>query len=136
MLINHVLFPKYVQRSFEDKRQKGKHLSNLNLHLFCKFFCRVILSRSSFIPTSIFHKDPFFYHFQHGIFFLSTAFYSRHVSFFFANLQSPKIYIFFLKKTNKTLVFSIIHFLFKMNYHPTSRKKQNEKLFFFYFFKN
>ena len=119
MLINHALFPKYAQWSFEDKRQKGKHLSNPNLHFFS---CRVIPSRSSFIPTSILRKNLFFFvfFFRHGTFFLSTAFYSRHVSFFSISIQHSKNIFFRL--------------LFKIKQHLTSRKEIEWETIFCIFF--
>ena len=109
-----MLYYQSMHKNLEDKERK-KHNSKLDrFFIFFKFslFGRVTLSRSSFIQTSIFRKNPFFfYHFQHGIFFLSIAFYSRHVSFF-ANFQStPKMS--FSKKTNMTLIFLIFHFYSK-----------------------
>ena len=56
------------------KRQERKHLSNPSPHLFCKFFHRVTLSRSSFIHTSIFSKKLLFDYFQHGIFIYNSLF--------------------------------------------------------------
>ena len=116
------------------KRQKRKHLSNLSPHLFCKFSHRVILSRSSFIQTSIFRKNFsfFFGHFQHGIFFINS-FYSRYVKFF-VNFQITKSI--FLKKANNTLVFSIFS-SFIQSKTPSYFEKETEwETIFFLFFKN
>ena len=114
MLKNVQLIMFYYQSMHDEtlkkKRQKRKHLSNPSPHLFCKFSHRVTLSRSSFIHTSIFRKNFFFFfdHFQHGI-FLITAFYSKWSHFFLFNI--PK-YI-FLKKMNKTLTFNFLIFYCK-----------------------
>ena len=61
--------------------RQGKHISNL-IRVFCKFSCRVILSRSSFIQTSIFHKNFFLVIFN-TVYFLIIPFYSRQNIFFY-----------------------------------------------------
>ena len=53
-LINHVLFPKYAQWSFEDKWQKGRHPSNSSSHLFLQIFS------SSHTISIIFYSNKHF----------------------------------------------------------------------------
>ena len=94
-LINHVLFPNYAQWSFEDKRQKGKHLSNLSPH---PFFLQIFSSSHTISIILYSHKyffvktssSFFFYHFQHGIIF--NSFFIPNMSVFF---QIAQKYIFF-----------------------------------------
>ena len=103
--------------------RQGKHISNL-----IRFFFANFLFESHYLDHLLFKQAFFVKNFFLIIFntviFLTTPFYSRHNIFFTISK------IFFLKKTNKTFIFSIFHFLFKIKYHPTSRKKQNEKPFF------
>ena len=68
-------------------------------------------------------------------FFFTNTFYSRHVSFFFFCQFSNLPKVFFLKKTNKTLVFSIFFSssFIQSKHHPTLGKKQNENYFFVFF---
>ena len=124
-----MLYHQSVRKNFEDKERK-KHISNL-IRFFHSFFSLLIgphyLIHLLFKQPFFRKKTSFFDHFQHGMFFLSTHFYSKHVIF---------SKYFFLKKTNKTFIFSIFHFLFKIKYHPISRKRQNEKSLFCLFFKN
>ena len=78
-------------KNFEENRQKGKHLSNPSLLLFCKFSHRLTLSRSSFIQTFFVNENHFFT-FNSIIFFSTTPFYPKHVNFF-QNIYFLKIEI-------------------------------------------
>ena len=110
----------YFQVCIMKLWQKERHLSNPSSHIFCKFSHRVTLSRSFFIQTSIFCKK--------FSFFNTFLFLTCHHFFLHFSLNTQNI---FLKKTNKTFIFLIFfYFLFKIKHHPTSRKKQNEELFF------
>ena len=133
-----MLYYQSMHKNFEYKERK-KHISNLIQFFFIfQFFStfsllgRVTLSRSSFIQTNIFRKKKtLFFFIIFNMAFFSTPFIPD-MSVFFVNFQLLKNIYFFLKKMNKTLVFSIFHLLFKVKHHPTSRKKQNEKLFIFF----
>ena len=137
-LINHVLLSKSAQK-FEDMERR-KHTSNLIQFFFFNFFQHFHFQVEShyldppLFKQTFFVKKTLFFIIFNTAFFLSTPFYSRHVSFFFANFQLPKNICFF-KKTNKKLTFSFFFYLlFKIKNHPTSRKRQNEKLYFFCIF--
>ena len=82
-----------------------------------------------------FFIKTFFLSFSTWYIFYQLLFIPDMSVFFLSIFNHPKI-LFFLKKMNKTLVFSIFHLLFKIKHHPTSSKKQNEKLFFCIFFRN
>ena len=122
-----------------EKENDGKESTYLiRIYLFWKFPCRAILSRSSFIQTSIFRKNffLFFLSFSNMIYFFQQLLFQTS-QFFFVNFQITQKY--FLKKTNKTLVFSIffLYLLFKVKHHPTSRKKTEwETIFLYFFFRN
>ena len=122
-LINHALLPKYAQWSFEDKRQKEKHLSNPSPHILCKFSHRVTLSRLSFIQTSIFHKNfsLFLIIFNMVYFFNSFLFQTCQFSFsitqkyFFWSFSTQYIYFF-----NNSFLFQ--HVIFFTTFHLTLNK--------------
>ena len=139
------LFPKYAQWSFEDKRSKGKHLSNLSPHLFVNFLIESHYLDHLLFQQAFFVKNPFF-HFQHStyIFFNTFLFQTEHHHhIFFINFRLTLKNIFFeeneydthflnflfnipkyifLKKMNKTLTFN---FFFIVKYHLIFSKKQN-----------
>ena len=104
-LINHALSPKCAQ-NFEDKERK-KHISNLIRFFHFFNFCFLV---ESHYPDRLLFKQTFFIK---KLLFLSFLvryiFYQQlfipNMSVFFANFQSPKNII-FLKKMNKTFIFS------------------------------
>ena len=127
--------------ALRKKWQKRKHLSNPSSHIFFANF----LIESHYLDhplfTHFFVKTfSFFFldHFQHGIYFLINSFlFQTYQFFFFVNFQTPKN-IFFWRKRIRHSFFLFFHLLFKVKHHPTSRKKQNEKLFLYlyFFFRN
>ena len=119
-----------VHNKLKTKKER-KHISILIrfFHFSIFFFFltfsllgRVILSRSSFIQTSIFVKTSF-WSFFNMVHFFNKPFYSRQDNIFF----SFSIFSIFLKKTNETFISSF--FYSKINY-PITRKEQNENPFF------
>ena len=146
-LTDHGLLPKRAQTKILRKQERKNHIltqfkKKMYFSIFHSFFYLYNLDYSFFIQTSFFHKKKtsllFFWSFLTRYYFFNNIFYSRQniIIIFFTNFQSPNN-IFFLKKNNKTLIFfDFFHLLFKIKHHPTSRKKQNEKLFFCIFFEN
>ena len=114
--INHALLSKCVQK-FKD----NKHNSNLN-RFFSIFFNFHFLFESHYLDPSLF-KQTFFCKRKLPLFLSFST-----LCFFNISFQTCQ---FFLPIFNHLKIF----FLFKIKQHPTLRKKQNEKLFiYFYFF--
>ena len=129
-LINHASLPKYTQKFW----RQGKHISNLiRFFIFLIFyFWSGTLSRSSFIQTTICRKKTFiFLIIFSAVFFLTTAFYSRHVSFFFFCQFSFNTQKIFFSEGPRFLFFRL---LFKIKQHPTSRKEIEWETIFFCIF--
>ena len=126
-------------KNFEEKRQQKKYLSNPSPHLFLQIFSSshtisIILysNKHFFVKIFLFFFLSFltrYIFFQQHIFILDRI--SSHIFFYQFSFDIQK---YFSKKTNTTLILSNFHFLFKINYHPISRKKKNENYFFFVFF--
>ena len=125
--------------------RQGKCIFNLIRFLFLFFwfffistFGRVTLSRSSFIQQIYFflQKKTTFFHFQHYIFF--NTFYSRHVSFFFANFHLITQKMFFFSKENGCDThfsdFSSFHFFYSSKTLSYYEKGTEWKTIFLYFF--
>ena len=119
-LINHALLSKRAQK-FEDMERK-KHTSNLiQFFLFFNFFQHFHFQvESHYIDPPLFRQT----------FFVKKLFFFIIFNMAFFNNISFQTYQFFLPIFNHLKIF----FLFKIKYHPTSRKKQNEKLFIFFVF--
>ena len=122
-----------MHKNFENRK---KHISNL-IWFFSNFH---FLVESHYLDPSLF-KQTVFCKRKLPLFFLSFStlylFLQHLISdmsvFFFANFQSPKKYIFWRKRIRHSFFRFFFHFLFKVKHHPISRKKQNEKLYFFIF---
>ena len=127
----------YYQRMHDETLRKNNRKENTYLiwvHIFfCKFSHRVTLSRSFFIQTSILFVKPFFLSFSTWYIFLAT--FITDMSDFFCQFSITQKYI-FLKKTNKTLVFSIFS-SFIQNKTPSFFEKETEReTIFLYFSRN
>ena len=127
-----MLYYQSMHKNFEDKERK-KHISNL-IRFFYSFFLNFHFSvESHYLDHPLFEQTffrkkllLFFYHFQHGIFFLTTPFYSRQNTFSFDIQQS-----FFEENEYDIHFFNFFFFFFKTKHHSISGKKQSEKPFFF-----
>ena len=100
-----------------NDKEENTYLNRIYF-FFCKFSFRVILSRSSFIPTSIFRKNLFFFIFN-MVYFLTTAFCSRHVSFFFYHFSFDASKYFFEENEYDTHFFKFFIFIYtnKMSFY-------------------
>ena len=124
-----MLYYQSMHKNFEDKERK-KHISNLirffHFFLIFTFWSSHTISIILYSNKHFFVKTFFFFFWSFStwyIFFISNFLFQT-CQFFFANFQSPKNII-FLKKTNKTLVFSIFS-SFIQNKTPSYFKKEIE----------
>ena len=126
-----MLYCQSMHKNFEDKEKK-KHNSNLNRFFHFFNFCFLVESHYLDHPSFkqlFFHKNFFsflFYHFQHGIFFIS--------SFLFQTCQ-------FFCSTLKNIFFEGTHFFDFSSFiqNKTSsyfeKKTEWETIFFIFFLK-